>query len=296
MLDSQSCQTILAHLLKAYSPLAVAFSGGLDSRFLAFMAKKLQSKGVLAQLFLFRGPHIAQWETQSAVDWAEKQDLPLVILDLNPLEKPEVRYNKPDRCYHCKRLLFQALQQAVANHPPFQGLLPTMCDGSNTSDREGYRPGQQALRELSVHSPLAEAGIGKEDIRRLGAELGLDNPGQRARPCLLTRYAYGLRADIASLTALGRAEERIHELLRRATEANRLPALPDFRLRLLAGPGEGEKLGDFELELHIGGPLPPEDIRAALQLAVTEQGFAPPLLKTPDSISGYYDAVSEKKQ
>ena len=297
MCSFPSAHSTLIRLLKACSPLAIAFSGGLDSRFLAFMAHTLASEGVLAHLYLFYGPHQTRSERRDAERWAEQRGMPLTVLELNPLEHPDVRGNTAERCYHCKRLLFQALQQELATHPPFPGRAATLCDGSNASDRASYRPGERAVKECSVQSPLAEAGLGKKDIRALGAELGFDNPGQHARPCLLTRYAYGVAADIDSLAAIERAEDNILRLLEEAAPALGWPAPPEFRLRLVSAPDKGPRpLSDHGVELHIGKESPPAKLRAALQKAVTEQGFALPELKILDSVSGYYDNRREGQQ
>lgn len=297
MPDAFCVQSILDHLLKAYSPLAIAYSGGLDSRFLAFMAKRLEQNGVLTHLYFFQGPHMRELEIREARNWAKQNGLPLTILKLSPLEHPEVRSNEQERCYHCKRILFQALYQELSNNSPFPGQNPTICDGSTTSDREGYRPGQRALKELSIHSPLAEAGLGKDDIRRIAAELGLDNPEQHSRPCLLTRYAYGLAAEEASLEALDRAETTILRILKEAVKDHTLPELPEFRLRLVGGPSGGKQLSAFQVELHISGSiLPSEELNSALRAAATEQGFSPPLIRHVDAISGHYDCKGETGQ
>lgn len=290
MLDSQSGQAILAHLLRAYSPLVIAFSGGLDSRFLAFMAKKLEPEGVKAHLYFFTGLHQSPTDILQARAWAEETNLPFTSICLNPLESPHVKNNEPERCYHCKRFMFQALHQYVLKHPPFPGECPTLCDGSNISDRSGYRPGQRALKELSVHSPLAEAGLGKEDIRALGSELGLDNPDQHARPCLLTRYAYGVPANENILEALGRAEENIMQILTEAVGASDLPSLPDFRLRLThcACPGSLTRPSDYTAELHLSSLKLPEKLLASIRKALAEVGFTAECKSMP-VISGYYD-------
>lgn len=294
----QAAYAMLAHLLKAYSPLAVAFSGGLDSRFLAFAAKRLESEGVAVQLYYFQGPHLSRRELGEAVNWAKQNDLPLRVLNLDPLEHPAVRGNEKDRCYHCKHLLFQALLQEAAQRPPFPGQAPTLCDGSNASDSAQYRPGQKALKELSIHSPLAEAGLSKADIRVLGARLGLDNPEQPARPCLLTRYAYGLPAHKNVLESLARAEDALSDLFAQAAASGARQAPPDFRLRVLSAPAGGElgRLSDYTLELHVSGPEPEEPLRAALQEAVAERGFARPVIKVFDSVSGYHDRNGETKE
>lgn len=293
MIDIFTGSTLLSHLLKAYSPIALAFSGGLDSRFLAYMMKKVEREGVRAHLYFFRGPHISTREYLQARDWAKANGLPFSALMMNPLELEEIRNNGQERCYHCKRLLFTSLRQAVTTNPPFPGESVTLCDGSNLTDRQGYRPGQRALHELSVHSPLAETGFTKEDIHYFAAELGMDNPDQHARPCLLTRYDYNLPASEASLTALDRAEERIAHLFHEAVERQLLSEMPDYRLRLVSGPENSTPSippSDFDVELHSNAPQMPEKLRQDLTAAVEEQGFAPPRFCRMVNVSGFYDA------
>ena len=82
-----------------------------------------------------------------------------------------------------------------------------LCDGTNASDLTVYRPGRKALTELGIHSPLAEAGIGKPDIRRIARTMGMAHPDQAARPCLLTRFPYGMMPDAETLSLIAEAED-----------------------------------------------------------------------------------------
>ena len=126
--------------------LAIAFSGGLDSRFLSFAAKYL---GYTVKLLTVRGPHISAEETAEAVQWALDNGFEMELLDLNPLQMEAVEFNHTDRCYFCKKHLFLELKRRAADLP--------LCDGTNHSDLSHYRPGLKALSELKIHSPLAEA-------------------------------------------------------------------------------------------------------------------------------------------
>lgn len=155
--------------------LAIAFSGGLDSRFLSFAAKYL---GYTVKLLTVRGPHISAEETAEAVQWAQDNGFEMELLDLNPLQMKAVEFNHTDRCYFCKKHLFLELKRRAADLP--------LCDGTNHSDLSHYRPGLKALSELKIHSPLAEASFSKQDNREVGALIGLDHWDQAARPCMLT--------------------------------------------------------------------------------------------------------------
>lgn len=217
--------------------LAIAFSGGLDSRFLAFAARRI---GYSVALFHVRGPHVSPRESAFAKKWAALHDLPLTSLFVDPLEDDRVAANDARRCYFCKKLLFEALLRA-------SGALP-LCDGTHASDAAGYRPGRMALRELGIHSPLERAGFKKDDIRRIGAEIGMDMPWQKARPCLLTRFPYGVRANACLLRALAEAEEQLAGLLNSYTRNAGLPCegAPDFRVRITALTASGA-----DVEIHI---------------------------------------------
>lgn len=263
------------------SPFALAFSGGLDSRFLAHAAALC---GASFRLYHIRGPHVPDAESLDALAWAKDRRMDLTVLELDPLGIPEVRENGRERCYGCKRRLFESLRERAAEDG-----LATLCDGSNASDQHAYRPGSRALRELDVRSPLADAGLAKQDIRTVGAATGMDRPDQQARPCLLTRYAYGLAPDLRSLAALSRAEALVGALLQQAYGLGRLAALPDFRLRLVAAAPANAL--PFAAELHLSAPVP-DAFAAALAGAVEREGFARPPIIVLKSLSGHYDAAS----
>lgn len=273
----------LTVFLQKAPALAIAFSGGVDSRFLAHAAVccgRLPD----TRLFHMRGPHVQRRESEEARAWALRRGFAYSECAVNPLDEAEVRANGRERCYHCKRFSFsRLLAEAEACMPP--GFL--VCDGSNASDGLGYRPGLRALRELGVCSPLAQAGMDKAAIRALGAATGLDNPGQRARPCLLTRYAYGLVPDTGSLSALAKAEEDVGDALARA--GRRFGPVPDFRLRLTGrAAGASAPAFAYTVELHVAAPLA-EPLARELAALVVARGFAEPALLVLEGVSGHYD-------
>lgn len=284
-----------ARLLNELPPLTLAFSGGLDSRFLAHAA---QSLGRAPRLFHIAGPHVPGAESAYAAAWAEKRGLELVVLRLDPLAIPEVRQNGTKRCYYCKLGLFTALLDSLdrekhapaptTSRTPPPPPAPVVCDGSNASDLTAYRPGRRALAELGIRSPLAEAGLDKNAIRALALASGLDWPDQQARPCLLTRFAYDLSPDEASLRALDAAEAELARVLRAsATPAGQEP--PDFRLRLVGRNTSGASgPGCWLPELHLAA-LPDAHTRALLGAAVTAAGFAAPALVETKAVSGHFD-------
>jgi uncharacterized protein len=180
---------------------ALAFSGGLDSRFLAFAA---QRAGFDVALYHISGPHLPAHETQSAKDWADKHHLPISVFCVNPLENEKVLLNGKDRCYHCKNFVFGFIEKQT-DRP--------LADGTNFSDTQTYRPGLKALEEHGIISPLREAGLLKSEIRRLADRFGLEAAYQPSTTCLLTRFDYGVHPDAVTMHALGEAEKAVRDLL-----------------------------------------------------------------------------------
>lgn len=247
---------------------AAAYSGGLDSRFLVHAALLA---GFSVRAFHVRGPHVPEHEKHYAVEWAEKNGLTVTILDFDPLENPALRTNPKDRCYHCKSSVFTAIQQAVRRELGKDALL---CDGTNASDASEYRPGRRAVSELGVRSPLAEAGLTKNDIRFLAAESGMEHPSQAAQPCLLTRFGYGAALTPGLLAHVDAGEEAVRDVLR----AHGLPDAP-FRLRYedAATPA-----------LHLGFQLD-DDLNSVLSQALGRLGFANIPIRVMERLSGYFD-------
>lgn len=206
---------LLQAKLKECGSIAVAVSGGLDSRFLVHAAILA---GVPVTPMHIAAPQNPASERHFAISWLKKQGLTAKLLHIDPLSLPEVRFNHKDRCYFCKKMLFEALREAA-------GAL-RLCDGSNASDLQEYRPGLAALRELSVDSPLAEAGLDKAAIRRLAAATGLEHATQASAPCLLTRFPYNTELDYGKIRRLGQAEQALREFFKTQSMAGGKPAAP----------------------------------------------------------------------
>lgn len=193
----------------------IAFSGGLDSRFLAYAAGYF---GFDVCLFHISGPHIPKLESLAAEKWAQQHGFTIKTISINPLEIEEIRQNKKDRCYHCKRNMFIKLLS----------LAPSICDGTNHSDLGVYRPGLQALRELKIFSPLAEAGLTKNEIRVIGKEIGLDQPDQPSHPCSLTRFPYDFSITAEGLDLVIKLEEFLEKTFKEKLAGNL-----SYRVRLV---------------------------------------------------------------
>lgn len=195
----------LAAWLRERGRVAIALSGGLDSSvLLAFAASVLGPGQCLA--VTARTPYMMQVELKEAAGLC--RHLGVEHLELELPVPSEIRDNPPLRCYLCKKALFSALVDE-ANRRGF-GLV---ADGTNLDDDGDYRPGRKALAELHIASPLREAGLGKDRIRELGRQLGLDASlvGKPAYACLLTRLEHGASVDEDDLRRIDRAEEFLRQ-------------------------------------------------------------------------------------
>lgn len=193
---------------------AVAFSGGADSAYLLYAAVKA---GANVKAYYVKTAFQPQFELEDAKKLAGELGTPMQVLPLDILCDQAVTANPPDRCYHCKKRIFSAIRAAAA-----QDGFSVLLDGTNASDDAGDRPGIRALKELSVRSPLREAGLTKAEIRRLSKEAGLFTHDKPAYACLATRIPTG-----ETITA---------EKLRRTEWAETYLAglgLRDFRVRAM---------------------------------------------------------------
>ncbi len=198
--QNQAAQSQLDQLLASYPKLMIAFSGGVDSSYLAFRAMQvLGNERVLA--VLADSPSLARSSHQSAVAFAERHQIPLKIILTQELEDPRYQANKGDRCYFCKSELFQVMDQR-AQAWGFSHL----AYGAITDDLGDHRPGARAAAEFSVVAPLQIAGLSKTMIRQLSRESGLETSEQPSSPCLSSRIAYGEQVTREKLSAVEQAE------------------------------------------------------------------------------------------
>ena len=174
---------------------AVAFSGGVDSSYLLYAAKR-HAKEVLA--YYVATEFQPQFEYEDAMRLAKDIGAEVKVLRLSALEIPKVAENPADRCYYCKQGIFGAIWKA-AKEDGFSVLL----DGTNASDDAGDRPGMKALLELSVRSPLRECDLTKAQIRELSKEAGLFTWDKPAYACLATRIPAG---EVITKEKLARTE------------------------------------------------------------------------------------------
>ncbi|MEO0226223.1 MAG: ATP-dependent sacrificial sulfur transferase LarE [candidate division WOR-3 bacterium] len=194
----------LKKILKSYKGLVLAYSGGVDSTFLlAIAARVLKDRliAVTATSRLYPGS-----EVESARKMARRFQVRHRVIKTEELRDRRFVTNPPDRCYYCKRELFNKLKK-IARRYGYE-----VADGTNYSDRRDFRPGKRAARELGIKSPLSEAGLTKEEIRILSKRLGLKTWDKPAMACLASRIPYGIKITRQIIEQIARAESFLKKM------------------------------------------------------------------------------------
>lgn len=195
----------LRELLHSYRSCLVAYSGGVDSVFLARVAHDVLGNKALAAIA--DSPSLPRRELEEALEIAEKFQFPVRVVRTQEFQNPNYTANPANRCYFCKHELFTELEP-IAREEKFA----VIAYGENASDVGDFRPGAQAAKEFQVRAPLKEVGLTKAEIRELSAQLGLPTADKPQMACLSSRIPYGETVTPEKLRMIEAAENVLRDL------------------------------------------------------------------------------------
>ena len=205
MSELETKEQLLRGELKKAPSLIVAYSGGVDSAYLAYAAHQVLGKRMLAVTAL--SASYAQRDRQEAEGMVARFKFPHEFIETDELSDPNYRANNPDRCYFCKDAMFAKLDDMAA-----QRGFAAIAYGINEDDKGDWRPGQRAAREHKIMTPLLDAGLTKADIRELARRANLPVWDRPASACLSSRLAYGLEVTPERLAVVEKGEEALRAL------------------------------------------------------------------------------------
>ena len=196
---------MLQNHLKRLKKAVVAFSGGVDSTFLLKITSDMLGDSCIAVTLVT--PAHSKQEINEAKKIASTFSIPhhLITIDITKIKK--FYENPSDRCYHCKTYMFSTIKEFALSHN-----ISSILEGSNKNDLNQYRPGMKAIKELGVLSPLVQADLTKQDIRKLSKHYHLPTWNKPANPCLATRIPYDTRISKEILKQIEQAENVLHSL------------------------------------------------------------------------------------
>ncbi|HLF06644.1 MAG TPA: ATP-dependent sacrificial sulfur transferase LarE [Thermoplasmata archaeon] len=203
----------------------VAYSGGVDSALVAFVAsRRIRTLAVMSD-----SPSVPRAELDAARRFAERHSIQMRVVPTGEVDLDDYRRNDGRRCYFCKGTLYAELSR-IARDEGYE----VVMDGTNLSDLGDVRPGLEAAREAGVVSPLLEAGLAKEDVREVSRQLGLETWNKPSAPCLSSRIPVGLPVTFEALAQVERAEEVLKRAGFRVVRVRHL----GHKARIEVGEGE----------------------------------------------------------
>jgi uncharacterized protein len=248
--DLDAKRTALEGLLREMDSVVVAYSGGVDSAYLAVAAHR--ALGARSLAVTADSESLSSEQRELALEVARRFGFPHRLIVTRELENPLYARNDQDRCYHCKSELFRHLAPLALSEG-----FAHLVYGLIVDDLSDFRPGHRAAAEAGVRAPLAEASLTKEDVRALSRELGLPTADLPSSPCLSSRLPYGTPVTLEALRRVERAEAAVRAL--------------GFRELRVRHRGE---TASVEIALEELGRLADAALRAAVEQAVRSAGYA----------------------
>jgi len=204
IIGNEKAESLFERLSRLGSAL-VAYSGGVDSGYLAWAARQALRDRMLA--VLADSPSLAASQKRDAIEFARAFDIPLEVIQTDEFGNPDYVKNAPDRCFHCKDELFAKLKE-IARKRGFD----TVIYGVNADDTRDFRPGHRAAAMHGVRSLLLEVGLTKADVRELARQAGLPIWDRPASACLSSRLPYGTPVTIQNLSVIEKGEDALRAL------------------------------------------------------------------------------------
>jgi uncharacterized protein len=203
--DTAAKLRLLEDQIRSLGSLMVAYSGGVDSAYLAATAHRILGHRMLA--VLADSASLARRDMEEAEAFARAQGIPLRVIHTAELDKPAYQRNDADRCFHCKTELFESMEALASSLG-----MTHIAYGMNADDIRDFRPGQRAARQHHVVAPLADAALTKQEIRALARTAGYTLWDRPAAPCLSSRVEYGRPVTREVLEQVERSEESLRRL------------------------------------------------------------------------------------
>jgi uncharacterized protein len=203
--DLATKQAVLEDRLRELGRPLVAYSGGVDSAFLAWTAHRVLGDAMLA--VIADSPSLARTHLADATTFAKAQEIPLQVISTREMDRPEYVRNDSERCFHCKDELFTVMEQFRD-----RGGFDSIAYGVNLDDQGDFRPGQRAAKSHHVAAPLVDARLTKQDIRALARKAGLQVWDKPASACLSSRIEYGRPVTGEALRVIEQGEDSLRAL------------------------------------------------------------------------------------
>jgi len=209
--DPQVCAQKLEAYFKVQQHAIIAYSGGVDSALLAYAAHRALGDDMVA--VLADSPSLARREYRFALNFAQTHGLPLQIIRTREMENPKYQVNHSDRCYYCKKALFEKIEALREQLQGSSAIAPwPVSYGVNKDDLGDFRPGIQAAGEASIQAPYVELEFTKQAIRSICAYYNLEVAQKPAMPCMASRIAYGEEVTEEKLSQIEEAEDFLYDL------------------------------------------------------------------------------------